>query len=224
MPSSKHHKRYRKSSSSSSEEPQPLRKRHISPEKVYCKAIAETLDFSALIGGTTPIPPATGTIPSCTPHFLHDGFGFQTPGTETQIIINDPAAFDLEQVVTADCTCVHIGWHLEKGALAACERYTITVAKVNLCGAAGASIEPVATVAIPTTGGLDLCGRKTGQSAVLVGSQTVPGKFKKGELIAAYFTILEPEPCPVECTPCPAPTPPPSRPGPGKVGLNIVLA
>ena len=236
MPSSKHHKRYRKSSSSSSEEPQLLRKCHSSPEKVYCKAISETLDFSATIGNIVIPAPQAGqekSIKGCTPQFLNDGLTFNSitgkygpPGLEATITGNTAAAFGLEQITTADCSCVHVAWHLQYGVLTACESYTITIARVNLCGAVGATIEPVATVAIPNTGGLDLCGRRTSQTAQLVGEQTVVGKFKKGELVCAYFTIVEPS-CPplVPCIdPCPEPPALLDHVGPGNVTLNVVLA
>jgi hypothetical protein len=158
------------------------------------------------------------------------------PGTEQQIL--EGLGFGFTQVVPADCNCATVTYHIQRCALSHCERYVLTIAKVDQCGTGlcgtGAnglgtfSIHPITNVALDTVQGQDLCGRNSATFSALVGVETVVVGLEAGDLIACYLTILEPvNACKEKCIPCVAEVKEDTKktfPGPGGVLVSINLS
>jgi hypothetical protein len=221
----KSYKRKKQSSSSEEESAKACKSK-----KISCQKPAATLDFSGNLENPPPQPNAdpVKAWKSCTAYFLHDGFDYQAPVGQTAVEANAPVLgiFDVAQIVPTDTTCATLCWRIQQGALADCERYTINLARLTPCGSQ-CTIELVATVEIPVTQGLDLCGRQSAVTAVLNGAKTVPAAFKQGDLAAVYFNIVEVAPCPVVCCDpanlCPAFTPK-DHFGPGLITVEAFMS
>jgi hypothetical protein len=223
-------KNYKRKKVSSSSEEEVAAAKCYKPKKVYCPKPPATLGFSGNFVNPAGQPPPKNWF-SCTAYFLHDGFDYQAPASQAEVeanisVLGPGNVFDVAQIVPADTTCATIGWRIAQGALVDCERYTISLARLTPCGSQ-VTIELVATIEIPVTQGLDLCGRQSAVSAVLNGAKTVPAVFKQGELAAVYFNIKEVEPCPVVCCDpanlCPTFSPVPHY-GPGLMTVEAFLS
>ena len=154
---------------------------------------------------------------------LADGIlaGLPIPGTEDEI--TSGRGFEYTQVVPVDTNCATLTYHIEKCKLGECERYVLTIAKVNQCGKGcdpdknrlTFDVIPLVNIPLGTSQGEDLCGKASATYANLTGAVTVVAPLEAGDLIACYFTILPSvnECEEAECIPCVAKT---GQPNAGK--------
>jgi hypothetical protein len=182
-------------------------------DPVSCRGVSATLAFSGSINNQE----------SCKALFLNTGYigavlgedlNLPVPGTENEI--TSGRGFEYTQVVPVDSNCATLTYHIEKCRLRDCERYVLTIAKVNQCGKGCDpdrdrlmfDVAPLVNIPLDTSQGEDLCGRASATYANLTGAVTVVAKLEAGDLIACYFTILPSvNECEAEeCIPCVAKT------------------